>query len=118
MPHFRATVELLHDYHALPMPTNTAKVPQVTLVWAGETPFDGVRYTRLPGALNQDDQESDGMKFLTHRRTDFGPGGWAKLFPNGNITVEVLKGEHHFSMMRGEGAVKLGQLMREALVVD
>ena len=120
MPHFRATIELLHDYHAPPMPVDypNAKKPQVTLIWAGTSPFDGERYAPLPSATKSTDptdQDTEGMKFLTKPREDFGPGEWADLFPGNEVHVSVIDGEHHFSMMRGEGAVKLGQVLRDTL---
>ena len=35
MPHFRAQIELLHDYRAPPMPAHLIKDTKITIVWAG-----------------------------------------------------------------------------------
>ena len=114
MPHFRAAIELLHDYHAPPMPANAIKNTKVTVIWAGECAFDGVRYAHLPAATAED-EDTEGMKFLTERRKDMGPGDWAALFPGVDISVHVVEGEQHFSMMRDNGAQRLVEMMREAL---
>ncbi|KAF4429939.1 beta-ketoacyl synthase [Fusarium austroafricanum] len=114
MPHFRASTGLLHDYHAPPMPAAAARGMQVTIIWAGECAFDGVRYPHLPPAM-MDGEDAEGMKFLTERRRDFGPGGWADLLPGAAITTSVVEGEHHFSMMRDRGAEKLAEFIRVGL---
>ena len=116
MPHFEATIELLHDYHAPPIPAQGASPGRVSLIWAGACAFDGDRYARLPTAI-ADDEDTEGMKFLTEKRTDLGPGEWADLFPGREIHVDVMDGEHHFSMMRGRGAEKLGELVRRSIGV-
>ena len=115
IPHFEATIDLLHDYCPSPMPKK-GSMPSVHIIWAAECALDGVRYARMP-AETMDDRDTAGMKFLTERRTDFGPGGWADLFPGANITVEVAEGEHHFSMMRNDGADRLANFIRKALDV-
>lgn len=113
MPHFRATIELLHEYVAQPM-SACDKQPKVTLVWAGSSAFDDGKYAPLP-TQTSDDPDTDGMKFLTQQRDDFGAGEWADLFPDNQINVHVVENEHHFSMMRGDGAVRLVEFMRQAL---
>lgn len=113
MPHFEATIELLHDYHAPPMPIESRSPGKVSIIWAGACAFGG-KYAPLPPA-SMEGEDTEGMKFLTEQRTDFGPGEWANLFPGKEITVDVIDGEHHFSMMRGKGGEQLGQLMRKAL---
>jgi hypothetical protein len=60
-------------------------------------------------------EDTEGMKFLTEQRTDFGPGEWSDLFPGKHLNVNVIRGEHHFSMMRGKGGEELGRLIRRAL---
>ena len=114
MPHFRAQIELLHDYHAPPMPAHLIKDTKITIVWAGECAFDGVRYPLLPPAMMQG-EDTEGMKFLTERRQDFGAGEWKDLFPGADLTVKTVDGEHHFSMMREKGAGVLAGYMREGL---
>lgn len=123
MPHFRATIELLHEYVAEPMNESESKKMKVTIVWAGTSPFDEGKYAPLPTATAMEqngdgDGENEGMKFLTQKRRDFGPGDWAELFPGGELEVHVVEGEHHFSMMRGEGAGRLVGFLRRGLGVE
>ncbi|KAF4548432.1 Polyketide synthase CTB1-like protein [Elsinoe fawcettii] len=115
MPHFEATIELLHDYKA-PVWPRDQKYPDVNLLWAGECAFDGVKYAHLPGATS-DDEDTEGMKFLTEKRTDLGPGRWQELFPGKKLNCEVAVGEHHFSMMRGKGAEQLRDFIKRSIKV-
>ena len=116
MSHFEATIELLHDYCATPMSATGNRPKKVRVIWAGACAFDGDKYPPLPGS-DAGDEDTGGMKFLTKRRTDFGPGGWAQLFPGDDIKVDVIEGEHHFSMMRGGGAERLVELIRQDMGV-
>lgn len=113
MPHFHATIEALHDFIALPMPDDW-KAPKLSLLWAGECALDGIRYPQLPPATHGD-EDTAGMKFLTEKRIDFGPGDWAMLFPKQEVVVETAYGEDHFSMMRGAGAQQIATVVRKAM---
>ncbi|USW47943.1 Putative thioesterase, Acyl transferase domain superfamily, phosphopantetheine binding ACP [Septoria linicola] len=115
MPHFRASIELLHDYHAPAMKPNEKM--KVILIWAGECAFDGERYAHLPLAEDDSEEDTEGMKFLTERRKDFGPTEWASLFPGITVEARVVEGEHHFSMMRDGGARRLAEHMRDGLQI-
>jgi len=112
MPHFRATIDMLHDYHAPPMAVE--QQPKVSIIWAGSSAFDGGDYAPLPAA-SVNEETGEGMAFLTEKRKDLGPGEWADLFPGQEIQVHVLEGEHHFSMMRGEGAKRVSGLIRDSI---
>jgi hypothetical protein len=69
---------------------------RVGIIWAAACIADNPRLPKL--APHPDDTE--GMKFLLERRTDFGPGGWAALFEGGeDIILDRVEGAHHFSMM-------------------
>lgn len=117
LPHFRATIDLLHEYHAPPLPATNSAVRdmKVTIIWAQECALDGVRYPRLPPREAGQFEDEEGVKFLSEPRVDFGPGRWAALFPPGvSISTQTVEGEHHFSMMRGAGAARLAQLIKEA----
>jgi hypothetical protein len=116
MPHFRATIEMLHDYHAPPMAVE--QQPRVSIIWAGSSAFEGGNYAPLPTASINEERTSEGMKFLTEKRKDLGPGEWADLFPGQGLQVYVLESEHHFSMMRGEGAKRLSALIRGAICCE
>lgn len=118
LPHFRATIDLLHDYHAPPLSTRNSAVldMKVSIIWAQECALDGVRYPRLPPRQAGQVEDEEGVKFLSEPRVDFGPGRWAGLFPPGvSISTQTVQGEHHFSMMRGVGAERLAQLLKEAM---
>ncbi|PPJ57921.1 hypothetical protein CBER1_09856 [Cercospora berteroae] len=115
IPHFRATIELLHDYHAPPLPlsskgTNTI----VTIIWAGACAFEDQKYPDLPDTTTFSPTEMEGIHFLTKRRTDFGPGKWAQLLHGHKVNVHTIEDEHHFSMMR-RGASKLARIIGTAL---
>ena len=90
VPHFKATIEVLHDYFATPLPEGLA--PQTTIVWAAESALEGVR-------LPRENNDTKGIKFLTEKRTDFSAGGWGRLFPGEDVEVHVIKGANHFSIM-------------------
>ncbi|PPJ53310.1 hypothetical protein CBER1_00905 [Cercospora berteroae] len=113
MPHFRASIELLHDYHAPPM--KLGNKTKVMLIWAGECAFDGVRYAHIPPYAGDTDEDTEGMKFLTEKRKDFGATEWASLFPGTDVDARVVESEHHFSMMRDSGAQMLVEHMRDGL---
>ena len=91
--HFNATIEVLHDYHAKALPPNTLK--RVTIIWATDCVIDGVILPKLPP--HPDDTE--GMRFLTEKRTDFTAQGWGDLFPGMQVDVESVEDAHHFSLM-------------------
>lgn len=117
LPHFRATIDLLHDYHAPPLSARNSAVldMKVSIIWAQECALDGVRYPKLPPREGGQAEDEEGVKFLSEPRVDFGPGRWAGLFPPGvGISTHTVEGEHHFSMMRGAGAEKLAQVIEEA----
>jgi iterative type I PKS product template protein len=113
MPHFRATIEMLHDYRAPPMAVE--QQPKVSIIWAGSSAFDGGNYAPLPAAGPADEETGEGMAFLTEKRKELGPGEWARLFPGQKIRVHALESEHHFSMMRGEGAKQLSALIKDSI---
>lgn len=115
MPHFKASIELLHDYHAPALPADKIKDMKVTVIWAGDCAFDGVKYAKLPPATTDSDEDTEGMKFLSEKRTDSGPGEWQGLFPGVKINAATIEGEHHFSMMRDQGAQELIRHVRESL---
>lgn len=97
MPHFRATIDLLHDYHAPPMSAAVVQNLQVNIIWAGDCAFDGIHYPHLPPAMMHG-EDTEGMKFLTERRHDFGPGAWAELLSGAHVSTSTVDGEHHFSV--------------------
>lgn len=91
--HFDATIEVLHNYHAGPLPRGQLR--KTTIIWATECVMDGTNFPKLqPGP-----DDNEGMKFLTEKRTDFTAAGWDHLFPGVVVDVQRVEGAHHFSMM-------------------
>lgn len=91
--HFEANMDVLHTYHAEPLPEGFT--PRTSILWAGECVFDGVRFPKFP--LRPGDPE--GIKFLVEKRSDFSAGDWATLFPGERVVTEVMDGANHFTMM-------------------
>ncbi|KAI1452580.1 polyketide synthase [Annulohypoxylon moriforme] len=112
IPHFNATIDLLHEYRAKPMrPGRFFALPKVSLIWAASCIADNPRLPKL--APHPDDTE--GMKFLLERRTDFGPNGWDTLFPGQDVVVDRVEGAHHFSMMREPYSWNLAEFLVKAM---
>ena len=91
--HFNATIEVLHDYHAKAIPPNTLK--RITIIWATDCVIDGDILPKLPPQPD----DTEGMKFLTEKRTDFTAQGWGDLFPGMKMDIETVEDAHHFSLM-------------------
>ncbi|PCG99795.1 Acyl transferase/acyl hydrolase/lysophospholipase [Penicillium occitanis (nom. inval.)] len=106
IPHFNATIDILHDYHAEPLIKDSGCLvePRVSIYLATECIFDGNDYASLP---DMPGEATHSMKFLTEPRTDFTPGGWAQLFPEQEIRVQLAYGANHFSMMVSSGIPQL-----------
>lgn len=116
-PHFHATIKLLHEYHASPLPqSNERSTSRVTIIWAEACAFDDQKYAGMPDKNSYSQTEIEGIRFLTQRRTEFGQGKWAQLLHDHEVIIHTMEGEHHFSMMR-RGAPELGRIIRTALDV-
>ena len=110
IPHFKATVELLHNYRPepLPMPQGSAVDwtpggdPKTSIIWARKRVFDGVKFPAMPepDGTDSDDDDDEGIKFLTEERTDFSPGAWSELLPGRDIMVESVDADHFSIMVR------------------
>lgn len=98
IPHFNATIDVLHDYHAEPLIKDSGCLvePRVSIYLATECIFDGNDYASLPTIPGE---VTHSMKFLTEPRADFTAGGWAQLFPGQELRVQLAHGANHFSMM-------------------
>ncbi|ESZ99281.1 PksA [Sclerotinia borealis F-4128] len=108
IPHFNATIDVLHEYWAEPLPVGLT--PKTSIIWARQCTLDGIKHPKLPPSAD----DTEGMKFLTEERTDFSAGGWADLFPGAKIDVHVVEGANHFSMMNNEYASSLASFIRSA----
>ncbi|KAL9094177.1 MAG: hypothetical protein Q9165_003592 [Trypethelium subeluteriae] len=107
--HFNGTIEVLHDYHAKPLaPKQLAKV---TIIWAAECVMDGVRFPKLPPGPG----DTEGLKFLTEKRTNLSPDGWEEYFPGIEIDVKRADDAHHFSMLQQPYAPSTAKMIREAV---
>ncbi|GAM38382.1 hypothetical protein TCE0_033f09060 [Talaromyces pinophilus] len=109
LAHFKSNIEVLHDYYADPLPEGLT--PLTTIIYAPECVFDGVVFPKLPPGPD----DTEGMKFLTEKRTDFSGNAWAGFFPGETVNVEVIDGATHFSLMgtyAAETAAAIGNAMR------
>ncbi|TVY82050.1 Non-reducing polyketide synthase [Lachnellula suecica] len=112
VPHFNATIDMLHEYWAEPLPIGLA--PKTSIIWASQCALDGVKHPKLPPSP----EDNEGMKFLTEKRNDFTAGGWADLFPGSSVVVQVAEEADHFSMMNGEHAVELAGFLCAATSIS
>ena len=93
MAHFRATIEMLHDYRAEPLPLGCGV--DVNIIWAVEAALEKRDVAEMVAGKG----DSDGLRFLIDRKVDLGTRGWEKLVPEGKVAVEAMEGANHFSMM-------------------
>ena len=91
--HFRATIEMLHDYRAEPLPLSCGI--DVSIIWAVEAVLE----KRNVEGMVEYNGDSEGLRFLMDRKVDLGMIGWEKLVPVASVTVEAMEGANHFSMM-------------------
>ena len=103
--HFEACVNSLHDHHATPF-SPAASAPRTQIIWACDA-IDA----NLEPKFERRPEDPEGLKFLTATRTDFGPCGWESLLPEQDIMIDRVAGCNHFSMMQGEGAKKLSEVI-------
>ncbi|CAK7202988.1 Type I Iterative PKS [Sporothrix eucalyptigena] len=106
LPHFAASVTALSNYTAEPIPAN--KCPKITVIWCE----DGV--CNLPTDPRPQPYPEGHALFLLDNRTDFGPNRWDEYLDARKMTIRHMPG-NHFSMMHGDLAKQLGNLMREGL---
>jgi thioesterase domain-containing protein len=116
--HFEACVNSLHTYHATPFVSAAADAdaevdatPETHIIWACDTIDKHVspKFEKMPG-------DTEGLKFLTECRTDFGPCGWETLLPERGIHITRATGANHFSMMHGDHARRLSEFIDAALL--
>ncbi|RYO94433.1 hypothetical protein DL766_002781 [Monosporascus sp. MC13-8B] len=112
VPHFRAMVDMLRNYHADPLPVGFT--PRTSIALAGTSVFDG-----RPGrpVFQTRPEDPEGIKFLTQPRTDWTAGAWAPLFPLDEPAVYVMEGQDHFSMMQKENGEQLAKFISDATAI-
>ncbi|EGX97261.1 polyketide synthase, putative [Cordyceps militaris CM01] len=105
-PHFKGVNLVLNKYDPVPFPFSssssslTSTPRNVHLIWATKGSFQGAQFEKQAG-------DPADLDFLLEDRTDFTPGGWAKLFPGVGIHVGKAEGESHFTMLSGASAEKI-----------
>ncbi|RMJ14368.1 hypothetical protein CDV36_005974 [Fusarium kuroshium] len=111
--HFDAFIGMLDGYEPVPWSKSLGEAPKTLMLYAKDgvcSDPDGPK----PEIRPDDPRE---MIWLLNDRTDFSADGWASLLGRSRITVEVLKGVHHFSMMdAGPQMDKMGEHIRKAIL--
>ncbi|KAI0837698.1 polyketide synthase for naphthopyrone YWA1 [Hypoxylon sp. FL0890] len=108
LPHFVAFIDALFLYDMKPFPRG--KTPQTYALWAG----DGV-YKSTDKRLVEQPDDTREMKWMLHHRTEYGPNGWDSVIEQNKMTMEVLEGANHFTMMQGPQGQKLSQFLARAM---
>ncbi|XPT00024.1 Noranthrone synthase [Ascochyta lentis] len=85
--HFVAVVEVTMGYRSSPLKTH--RMPKLGLIWASDTVLDEATAPKM-----------EGMHFMVHKRTDFGPDGWDQVLPGGEYEIAIAEGANHFTLMR------------------
>jgi noranthrone synthase len=96
IPHFNASVDVLHGCKVPPLEVPSERLPRVSIIWACDTVLKDANVDWMPN-LSKD--QSKGIHFLIEKRTDFGPDGWEKMLPGAEILCDKVLGANHFSMM-------------------
>ncbi|KAH8678863.1 polyketide synthase 1 [Tricladium varicosporioides] len=107
LPHFAASVTALSNYSAEVI--DPKKSPFVTAIWCE----DGVCH--LPTDPRPDPFPYGHAQFLLDNRTDFGPNLWDKYLNSERFVTKHMPG-NHFSMMKGDLAKTLGDLIRGSVL--
>ncbi|KAM3073539.1 hypothetical protein ACMFMG_004567 [Clarireedia jacksonii] len=111
LPHFLAFIDALALYEPKPMPPGTAPVTHA--IWAAEGVYSSTGAKRLEP---QPDDTRE-MMWLLNDRTNFGPNGWDQLVGKESLSIEVLEGANHFTMMDGPRGYRLSQFLAKSLGV-
>jgi len=106
LPHFASSVTALSNYTAKILPFE--RCPAVTAIWCE----DGVCKFETDPKPNP--YPYGHAQWLLENRTDFGPNLWDEYIDITKLRCRQMPG-NHFSMMKGNEAVILGDLIREAV---
>ncbi|KAF4455874.1 Type I Iterative Polyketide synthase (PKS) [Fusarium albosuccineum] len=111
--HFNAFVGMLDDYDPVPWPKKSGPAPKTLVLYA----TDGVCHgSDVPKPEIRPDDPRE-MVWMLNDRTDFSAHGWASLMDIGRITVKVLEGVNHFSVMEsGPQMEKMGGYIKAELL--
>ncbi|TPX18780.1 uncharacterized protein E0L32_011529 [Thyridium curvatum] len=112
IPHFNASVEVLHGCTFPPIDMPSSNMPEVSIVWAGESVLKNADESLLSRVTRG---KSKGIHFLIEPRTDFGPAGWETMLPGAKIRTTVIEDANHFSMMQKPFIQQVGQFIDECM---
>jgi naphtho-gamma-pyrone polyketide synthase len=109
MDHFQAVNNTLRGFVAQPMAPGMS--PKTYLVWAAKGTDNLAGFT---GRHLLTAQENEDLGFLMDDKTDFSTRGWEKLIPN--IKIERAMTSNHFTIVRGDGAKIIKDMIKDALL--
>ncbi|KAF9887286.1 hypothetical protein FE257_010281 [Aspergillus nanangensis] len=116
--HFMATVDAIDMYDMVPLKGDVDSfigLPETYIVWAKDG-VHGRPGEPLPDALREITCVPKPMSWILYDRTDLGPNGWDTLVGPENIgDIKIVDDAHHFSLLDGEGAQKLGAFISSAM---
>lgn len=108
--HFTAFMAALDRYNAVPFPETS--VPKTAIIWAA----DGVcKHPDDPRPVMTDNDPKE-MRWLLNNRTDTGSNGWINLLSGDKMTIKMMDGVNHFTMLAGEKANELSDFMKKAML--
>lgn len=112
MDHFQAVNNNLRGFNANPMPPGRS--PRTYLVWAAQGTDNLAGFT---GRHLLTPEENRDLGFLMDDKVDFTTRGWEKLI-EGEIKIERAMASNHFTIVRGEGAKIIKELIKQALAIQ
>lgn len=85
--HFQSTIRGVREY--VPVPMDAEDMPNVYIIWArdGVLPSSELEQTGL-------DLNVKVSRFLLEGKPDYGPHGWERLFPGGQLQLATISGNH------------------------
>ncbi|KAK0667056.1 putative polyketide synthase [Cercophora samala] len=114
--HFVGSVNALEKYKPAAMGNKPSPViKSVTVVWAQNGVWDTVGPEVKAKHIQGLGKRNAAVDWMMDTRSDFGPNGWETLLPGGEIQCKVVEGDH-FTMMRGSGVLRLGEVLKTAIV--
>ncbi|KIW01754.1 uncharacterized protein PV09_06930 [Verruconis gallopava] len=110
--HFDAFLTTLDEYKIAPWKQGNS--PATYIVYAKNGVCDMLKPEDPRPEIRDDDPRE--MKWLLNTRTDFSATGWKSLVGDCNVSVGVIEGVNHFSMMnKGPKSDELADFIKSAL---
>ncbi|KFY29064.1 hypothetical protein V491_00197 [Pseudogymnoascus sp. VKM F-3775] len=108
--HFTAFMAALDRYNAVPF--SETSVPKTAIIWAA----DGVcKHPDDPRPVMTDNDPKE-MRWLLNNRTDTGSNWRINLLSGDKMTIKMMDGVNHFTMLAGEKANELSDFMKKAML--